>query len=134
MELSAYIDKGGHLPTSDGMSWELYAASSDILYETGGRSYIKTKVTIYIPLGMVGIIQSCLIEHGVDVLNRIVTGETELNIFLINHSRSEFRVKEGMKIAKFIICGGRETVNLALFENLDDIRRTTPQGIKKILD
>lgn len=105
---------GGSLPEyqSDGASGaDLRAAlSEDIILKPGMRALIPTGLRLEIPPGMEGQVRprsGLALEHGITVLNSPGTIDCdyrgEVKILLVNLGESDFRVRNGDRIAQIVL-------------------------------
>ena len=78
-------------------------------YDTAclGREVINTGTHIQIPEGYVGLVKSksgLMVKHGITTDGTIDAHYTgPIKVCLLNHSRSDYKVKKGDKIAQLVI-------------------------------
>lgn len=84
-------------------------ASVDIVLEAGDRALVPTGVRIAIPNGYVGLVHprsGLAVKNGITVLNAPGTIDSgyrgEIMVPLINHSREQFSISRGDRIAQII--------------------------------
>lgn len=84
-------------------------AAIDIVLEPGDRALVPTGVRIAIPNGYVGLVHprsGLAVKNGITVLNAPGTIDSgyrgEIMVPLINHSREQFSISRGDRIAQII--------------------------------
>jgi len=84
-------------------------AAVDIVLEPGDRALVPTGVRIAIPNGYVGLVHprsGLSVKNGITVLNAPGTIDSgyrgEIMVPLINHSREQFSISRGDRIAQII--------------------------------
>ena len=84
-------------------------AAVDIVLEAGDRALVPTSVRIAIPNGYVGLVHprsGLAVKNGITVLNAPGTIDSgyrgEIMVPLINHSREQFSISRGDRIAQII--------------------------------
>ncbi|MBU6144270.1 MAG: dUTP diphosphatase [Acidobacteria bacterium] len=84
-------------------------AAVDIVLEPGDRALVPTGVRIAIPNGYVGLVHprsGLAVKNGITVLNAPGTIDSgyrgEIMVPLINHSREQFSISRGDRIAQII--------------------------------
>lgn len=84
-------------------------AAVDIALEAGDRALVPTGVRIAIPNGYVGLVHprsGLAVKNGITVLNAPGTIDSgyrgEIMVPLINHSREQFSISRGDRIAQII--------------------------------
>ena len=84
-------------------------AAIDIVLEPGDRALVPTGVRIAIPNGYVGLVHprsGLAVKNGITVLNAPGTIDSgyrgEIMVPLINHSREQFSISRGYRIAQII--------------------------------
>ncbi|NDC47863.1 MAG: dUTP diphosphatase [Micrococcales bacterium] len=84
-------------------------AAVDIVLEAGDRALVPTGVRIAIPNGYVGLVHprsGLAVKNGITVLNAPGTIDSgyrgEIMVPLINHSREQFSISRGDRIAQII--------------------------------
>lgn len=113
--------------TAGDAGYDLFS-TEDYILQPGERKLFKTNISAAIPFGYYGRIapRSWLAyKHGIDILAGVIdTGyRGDIGIILINFWLEEFPIKEGDKIAQFIIEKCHEVIWQEV-ETLDD----TPRG------
>lgn len=88
----------------------LAAINEDIIIKTGEYKLIKTGIAIYLENGYEAQIRprsGLALNNGITVLNTPGTIDSdyrgEIAVILINHSKTDFIVKRGMRIAQMVI-------------------------------
>ena len=118
--ISVYIKKSDELaktPTRANDSdagYDLYSTQEGVI-PAGGRRIVKTGISIAIPPGYYGRIaprSGLAIKRGIDVLAGVVDSgyRGEVGVILINHSKKNFDIHRGMRIAQIIFSRVPETV------------------------
>ncbi|MFW5873103.1 MAG: dUTP diphosphatase [Bacillota bacterium] len=137
------IDKSINLPEyqhpGEDAGMDLIAAESCNL--TGGNyRMIKTGIKIAIPEGYGGFVyprSGLAKDYGVTVLNSpgvIDSGyRGEVGVILINHSREDFQIKKGARIAQLIIHPVKEIVWEEVDKLPDSYRKSTGFGDSGII-
>lgn len=84
-------------------------AAVDVVLEPGDRALVPTGVRIAIPNGYVGLVHprsGLAVKNGITVLNAPGTIDSgyrgEIMVPLINHSREQFSISRGDRIAQII--------------------------------
>lgn len=125
---------GGALPEyqSDGASGADLRAllAEDLILKPGMRALVPTGLQMEIPRGLEGQVRprsGLALKHGVTVLNFPGTVDSdyrgELKIILINLGESDFRVRNGDRIAQIVF----SPVQRVSFHRRDEIA-STPRG------
>ncbi len=107
------LDKSLPLPDyqhfGEDAGMDLLSAENTIL-KAGEYKLIKTGIKISIPVGYGGFVyprSGLALKHGITVLNAdgvIDPGyRGEIGVILINHSKEDFNIKKGDRIAQLII-------------------------------
>ena len=103
--------------------------SNDIIIKPSETALIPTGIAIALPIGYEAQIRprsGLALKNSITVLNTPGTIDSdyrgEVGIILINHSKEDFTVSKGMRIAQMIIAK-YEQVELDFVENLDDTER-----------
>lgn len=116
--------------TKDSAGMDLTAAiDSDIILKSGESSLIKTGLSIALPEGFEAQIRprsGLAYKSGITVLNTPGTIDAdyrgEIGVILINHSKQDFTIERGMRIAQMVIAPySRAEWNVV--EDLDETAR-----------
>jgi dUTP pyrophosphatase len=121
-----------HYATEQSAGLDLSAAiDHDIVIKPGEVQIIPTGIAIALPAGTEAQIRprsGLAAKHGITVLNSPGTIDAdyrgEIKAILINHSKENFTVNHGMRIAQMIIAK-YEQVKFDEVESLDDTNRGT---------
>ncbi|MDQ0149681.1 dUTP diphosphatase [Eubacterium multiforme] len=88
---------------------DLYSIE-ELILKPGESGFVHTGIKIELPKNTEAQVRprsGLALKHGITVLNTPGTVDEgyrgEINIILINHSKKEFVVEEGMKIAQMIV-------------------------------
>ena len=122
---------GGSLPDykSEGASGADLTAllEEDLVLKPGMRALVRTGLSLEIPRGIEAQVRprsGLALEHGVTVLNSPGTVDSdyrgELKIILVNLGESDFRVRNGDRIAQIVF----SPVLRVAFQRQDAIART----------
>jgi dUTP pyrophosphatase len=125
------LDQGARLPEKaheDDAGYDLFARE-DALIPAGESRLVPTGIALSLPPMTEAQIRprsGLALNHQLTVLNAPGTIDAgyrgEVGVIMINHSRQDFRVIKGMKIAQMVI-GQVLPVQLLEADNLDDTRR-----------
>ena len=103
--------------------------STDVILSPGDRVLIGTGLYIALPEGYEAQIRprsGLALKHGITIINSPGTIDSdyrgELKIALINHSKEDYIVKNGDRIAQMVI-SKYEQISFTLTENLDHTER-----------
>lgn len=103
--------------------------STDVILSPGDRVLIGTGLYIALPVGYEAQIRprsGLALKHGITIINSPGTIDSdyrgELKIALINHSKEDYIVKNGDRIAQMVI-SKYEQIFFTLTENLDHTER-----------
>jgi dUTP pyrophosphatase len=103
--------------------------STDVILSPGDRVLIGTGLYIALPEGYEAQIRprsGLALRHGITIINSPGTIDSdyrgELKIALINHSKEDYIVKNGDRIAQMVI-SKYEQISFTLTENLDHTER-----------
>jgi dUTP pyrophosphatase len=103
--------------------------STDVILSPGDRVLIGTGLYIALPEGYEAQIRprsGLALKHGITIINSPGTIDSdyrgELKIALINHSKEDYIVKNGDRIAQMVI-SKYEQISFTLTENLDNTER-----------
>ncbi|MBL6731071.1 MAG: dUTP diphosphatase [Bacteroidia bacterium] len=103
--------------------------STDVILSPGDRVLIGTGLYIALPVGYEAQIRprsGLALKHGITIINSPGTIDSdyrgELKIALINHSKEDYIVKNGDRIAQMVI-SKYEQISFTLTENLDHTER-----------
>ena len=104
------------------------ALETPVTLEPGGRSLVPTGIAIAVPRGFEAQVRprsGLAIGHGITCLNSPGTIDSdyrgEIKIILINHSRQDFCVEPGMRIAQILFA----PVSRVDWEPVEDLESTT---------
>ena len=109
---------------------DLYSVE-ELLLGPGERALIHTGIQIQLPINTEAQIRprsGLALKHGITTLNSPGTIDEgyrgEIGVILINHSKEEFKVEEGMKIAQMVV---KPVLNVQIEETneLSDTERKT---------
>ncbi|NRB10107.1 MAG: dUTP diphosphatase [Rickettsiaceae bacterium] len=107
----------------------LAAITEDIIIKAGTVEIIPTGIAISLPLGYEGQVRprsGLAAKHGITVLNSPGTIDAdyrgEIKAILINHSKEDFTISRGMRVAQLVIAK-HETVDLIAVTSLDETDR-----------
>jgi dUTP pyrophosphatase len=100
-------------------------ASVDAVVEPGGRTVVKTDVTLAIPDGYVGLLWSrsgLSAKHGIEVGAGCIDSSYrgEILVVLYNYGEQVFRVKKGDRVAQLLTV----PVNLEMYNEIGSIEDT----------
>jgi dUTP pyrophosphatase len=103
--------------------------STDVILSPGDRVLIGTGLYIALPEGYEAQIRprsGLALKHGITIINSPGTIDSdyrgELKIALINHSKEDYIVKNGDRIAQMVI-SKYEQISFTITENLDYTER-----------
>ena len=103
--------------------------STDVILSPGDRVLIGTGLYIALPVGYEAQIRprsGLALKYGITIINSPGTIDSdyrgELKIALINHSKEDYIVKNGDRIAQMVI-SKYEQISFTLTENLDHTER-----------
>lgn len=103
--------------------------STDVILSPGDRVLIGTGLYIALTVGYEAQIRprsGLALKHGITIINSPGTIDSdyrgELKIALINHSKEDYIVKNGDRIAQMVI-SKYEQISFTLTENLDHTER-----------
>ena len=125
------ISKSGILPSyetegSAGADLRAYL-SEPVTLMPGERRLIPTGLFVELPPGIEAQVRArsgLSIRHGIGLVNGVGTVDSdyrgEIKVNLINHSKTDFVVENGMRIAQFVIA----KVENASFEVSDDLSQS----------
>lgn len=106
------LDPKATIPTrgSDGSAGlDLYALRNQTVF-AGQQQNIRTGIAMDIPNGMVGLVwprSGLAAKHGLDVMAGVIDSDYsgEIIVILRNHSKQNFKVNSGDRIAQIVIQG-----------------------------
>ena len=107
------------------------AIDQEIILKSGETTLIKTGIAIALEKGFEAQIRprsGLALKNGITVLNTPGTIDSdyrgEICVILINHSKIDFKIERGMRIAQMIIAK-YEQAQITEVENLDETARGT---------
>ncbi len=107
----------------------LAAIDKDVVIKAGTVEIIPTGIAISLPLGYEGQVRprsGLAAKYGITVLNSPGTIDAdyrgEIKAILINHSKEDFIISQGMRVAQLVIAK-HETVELIEVVSLDETER-----------
>lgn len=118
--------------TEDSAGMDLSSASAEtVILKPNEQKLIPTNLIIEIPKGFEGQVRprsGLALKYGITVLNSPGTIDAdyrgEVKVLLINHSKNDFEIKYGDRIAQLIIAK-YEKAELIITENLSETERGT---------
>ena len=118
--------------TEDSAGMDLSSASAEtLILKPNEQKLIPTNLIIEIPKGFEGQVRprsGLALKYGITVLNSPGTIDAdyrgEVKVLLINHSKNDFEIKYGDRIAQLIIAK-YEKAELIITENLSETERGT---------
>lgn len=131
------LENGQDLPlpkyeTAGSAGMDLLAAiSEDLIIKSGEVKLVKTGIAIALEVGYEAQVRprsGLALKNGITVLNTPGTVDSdyrgEVCVILINHSKVDFTVTRGMRIAQMVIAK-YEQAKIVVVENLDETVRGT---------
>ena len=103
--------------------YDIYA-SQDCVIPAMGQGLVKTDISFTVPVGTYGRIaprSGLAVKHGIQtgagVVDRDYTGEVKIVLF--NHSREDFKVAKGDRVAQLILEKIVEDAEVVIVESLE---------------
>lgn len=135
IDIKIQLEEGAAIPvysSSDASGADVRAfLKSDFVLKSGATTLVPTGLRFAIPVGyeiQVRPRSGLALKHGITVLNAPGTIDAdyrgELGVILINHSKEDFVIQPGMRIAQLVV----SPIVQAQFESTQNLV-DTPRGI-----